>query len=286
LNKAVEKMKLEEFETKLRGKLVKTEDENYDEARKVHIAEEDTMAELNPSHIMQVGWGFLASKTLLSAVELGLFSVLGDSGRTGSEIAEVLKLNPRAIPDFPDTLVALDLLDREGQGPDARYKNKAEGAAFLNRESPTYIGGILEMANARLYGFWGDLTEALQNGKPQNEIKPTGEAVFAKLYAEPARLELLWPRSSTFRGTSRCATSAVPPVSWRPSSPSATTRSAVLRSIYHPWNRSPKDTLSAPAWPIALKSYRGTFSKMTCPRQTSSPWAIFSTTGTSKTKRS
>src|SRR5207237_365425 len=60
---------------------------------------------------------------------------------------------------------------------------------FLDKRSPRYIGGILEMFNARLYRFWGDLTEALQTGKPQNEIKHTGKPVFDELYSDPARLK-------------------------------------------------------------------------------------------------
>lgn len=147
------------------------------------------MAELDPSHIMQVGMGFFASKTLLSAVELELFTNLAKQPMTGKEIAAALHLNPRAIPDLPDTLVALKFLDRDGEGPDARYSNTPESAFFLDRNSSGYIGGILEMANARLYRFWADLTEALRTGKPQNEIKHSGEPMFEKLYADPARLE-------------------------------------------------------------------------------------------------
>jgi SAM-dependent methyltransferase len=45
------------------------------------------------------------------------------------------------------------------------------------------------MAGARLYRFWGDLTEALQTGEPQNEIKRTGKPMFDELYSDPARLE-------------------------------------------------------------------------------------------------
>lgn len=147
------------------------------------------MSALDPSHIMQVGMGFFASKTLLSAVELELFTKLARQPMTGREVAAALQLNPRAIPDFPDALVALKFLQREGDGPDARYSNTPESAFFLDRNSPGYIGGILEMANARLYRFWADLTEALKTGMPQNEAKHTGEPIFAKLYADPARLE-------------------------------------------------------------------------------------------------
>ena len=145
--------------------------------------------QIDPSRIMQVGIGFMASKTLLSAVELELFTRLGSDAMTGAQIAEQLGLDPRAVPDFPDALVALGLLDREGDGRDARYRNTETTAAFLDKASPTYIGGILEMANARLYGFWGDLTEALRTGEPQNEVKHAGKSMFDELYSDPRRLE-------------------------------------------------------------------------------------------------
>lgn len=146
-------------------------------------------AQLDPSQIMQIGMGFWPSKTLLSAVELELFTQLGDEAMTGEEIGERLGLHQRAIYDFLDTLVALGLLERAGEGSDGRYRNTGETAAFLDRKSPDYIGGILEMSNARLYRFWGDLTEALQTGEPQNEIKHTGKPMFNELYSDPARLE-------------------------------------------------------------------------------------------------
>jgi hypothetical protein len=146
-------------------------------------------AQLDPSHIMQVGMGFWASKTVLSAVELELFTELGSDELTGGELADRLEFHPRATYDFLDTLVALGFLEREGEGKDGRYRNTTETAAFLDKRSPTYIGGILEMCNARLYGFWGDLTEALKTGEPQNEVKHTGTAMFEELYSDPDRLE-------------------------------------------------------------------------------------------------
>ncbi len=139
--------------------------------------------------IMQVGMGFWPSKVLLSAVELGLFTTLGSGFLTGREIAERHGLRSRAVYDFLDGLVALRLLDRDGGGEEARYRNTPETGFFLDATSPDYVGGILEMANARLYGFWGDLTEALRTGNPQNEIKSTGHSMFEELYREPDRLE-------------------------------------------------------------------------------------------------
>ena len=145
--------------------------------------------ELDPSHIMQVGMGFWASKTLLSAVELELFTELGAESMAGQQLGARLGLHARAVDDFLDALVALGFLARDGDGGEGRYRNTPESATFLDKRSPAYIGGILEMANARLYGFWGDLTEALRTGKPQNEVKHTGRPMFDELYSDPARLE-------------------------------------------------------------------------------------------------
>jgi len=138
---------------------------------------------------MQVGSGFWASKTLLSAVELQVFTALSGTAMSGMDLGTKVGLAPRGTYDFLDALVALGFLERDGDGEDARYSNTADTAAFLDKRAATYIGGILEMFNSRLYGFWGDLTAALQTGQPQNEVKLTGRPMFDELYAEPARLE-------------------------------------------------------------------------------------------------
>src|SRR2546428_7589783 len=95
--------------------------------------------QLDPSHIMQVGMGFWPSKTVLSAVELELFTRLGSESKTGEEIGSELGLSERAIYDFLDTLVALNFLERDGDGAEGRYSNTADTAAFLDKNSPTYI---------------------------------------------------------------------------------------------------------------------------------------------------
>lgn len=137
----------------------------------------------SPDRILQLGLAFWASKTLLSAVELGVFSELSTGVLTADELGERLGLHPRARRDFLDALVALGMLNRDSE----RYANTAETELFLDRAKPSYLGGMLEMANARLYPFWGRLTEALQTGQPQNEAR-TGGDFFAALYDDPERL--------------------------------------------------------------------------------------------------
>jgi hypothetical protein len=54
-----------------------------------------SQGELDPSHLMQVGMGFWPSKTVLSAVELELFTQLGSESMTAEEIGARLGLHPR-----------------------------------------------------------------------------------------------------------------------------------------------------------------------------------------------
>lgn len=140
---------------------------------------------VTPDNIMQLGLGFWASKTLLSAVELGLFTELAKGPKSAAAIEERLSLHPRSVRDFLDALVSLRMLERDEEGV---YSNTPEADTFLDRTKPTYVGGMLEMANERLYPFWGSLTEALKTGRPQNEAKSGGN-FFEALYAEPERLE-------------------------------------------------------------------------------------------------
>ena len=142
----------------------------------------------DPSYIMQTATSFWASKALLTAVELDLFTTIEDEAMTASRLGDELGLHPRGIYDFFDALVALKFLKRDGDGPEAKYSNTPETASFLNKKSPAYIGGLPEMLNTRLFGFWNDLGTALKTGKPQNEIKHNGKPIFEELYSDEVRL--------------------------------------------------------------------------------------------------
>ncbi len=143
----------------------------------------------DPSHILQVGFGFWASKVLLTAVELGLFTKLGERALTAEELGRELELHSRGLYDFFDALLALGFLERDGDGPAGRYRNTPDTAHFLDRRRAGYVGGILEMANARLFRFWSDLGPALKTGLPQNEVKHSQKPMFEELYADIDRLE-------------------------------------------------------------------------------------------------
>jgi hypothetical protein len=131
----------------------------------MQVATPDVIPQLGPA-----SWG---SKTLLSAVEFGPFSSFARGALDAEELRECLGLHQRSAHDFFDALVALGMLERR----DGRYMNTPATDLLLDRAKPSYIGGMLEMANARLYPFWGSLTEGLRTGQPLNEAKTGGESM-------------------------------------------------------------------------------------------------------------
>jgi hypothetical protein len=145
--------------------------------------------QLDPAPILQTAFAFWSSKVLLTAVEFGLFTKLGDRDLTGEQLGAELELHPRAVSDFFDALVAMQFLHREGDGPSARYSNTPATALYLDQRSPRYVGGWLAMLNERLFKFWHSLPEALRSGQPQNEVKHGQKGMFEELYSELPRLE-------------------------------------------------------------------------------------------------
>ena len=125
------------------------------------MEQQTTTEPINPSKIMQIGMGFWASKVILAAVKFKLFTLLADTSKSGKEIKEALQLGTtdRHVYDWLDTMVSLGFLKREGLLDNARYSNASDSEMFLDTKKPTYIGGILLMANNRLYYHWANLEE-------------------------------------------------------------------------------------------------------------------------------
>jgi Dimerisation domain len=171
--------------------------------------------EPTPDAILELTLAFWGSKTLLSAVELGLFTELAKGPRDKDALRVSMGINERSVEDFLDALVALGMLDRKA----GKYRNTPETDLFLDRNKPTYIGGVLEMANERLFGFWNSLTEGLRTGVPQNEAKQGGN-LFEAIYGDPQKLRgflqamtglslargALWRRGSHGGSTARSST--------------------------------------------------------------------------------
>ena len=143
---------------------------------------------VTPDKIMKVGMGFWASKILLTAVNIGLFTRLGRGPADARKLKLKLGLHERSTLDFLDSLVALGFINRKGKGWDAVYSNAEDTELFLDKNKSTYMGGILEMSNNRLYPFWNNLEEALKTGEPQNEAKGGDKPFFGSIYRDEKKL--------------------------------------------------------------------------------------------------
>lgn len=175
---------------------------------------DDAAEAVTPDAVLQLGMAFWGSKTLLSAVELGLFTELAAQGPSDeATLVRRLGLHGRGANDFLDALVALGMLTRDDSG---RYANTPQTAMYLDAARPSYLGGLLEMANRRLYPFWGRLTEALTTGKLQNEARDGGDDLFEAIYADEDTLEVfLRAMSGVSRPTARVLAERFPWVGYR-----------------------------------------------------------------------
>jgi hypothetical protein len=154
---------------------------------------EHTVNQPDPSKIMQIGMGFWATKTLLAAVKFRLFTLLAAGAQPGVYIKDKLGLQTtdRHVFDWLDALYSMGFLQREGSLDKALYSNSPDTDLFLDTNKRSYIGGILEMGNNRLYRFWGDLEEGLLTGQPQNESKHSDKFMeFTDvLYQDPEKVQ-------------------------------------------------------------------------------------------------
>jgi SAM-dependent methyltransferase len=139
-------------------------------------------------YILEIGLSYWSGKTLMAAVELGLFSELAREPLDAESLRSRLRLHPRLARDFFDALVSMGLLKREN----GRYHNTAVANTYLDRAKPdTYAGGMLEVANSDWYRLWDKFPKALRTGKPQSGLvrSKSGKASpYDKLYSDTERL--------------------------------------------------------------------------------------------------
>jgi O-methyltransferase domain/Dimerisation domain len=135
--------------------------------------------------IVGLAYAFRAAKTLLSAVELDIFTVLAAAPLDTQALRQRLGIHERGARDFFDALVALGLLTRDEH---CRYANAPDADLYLDRRKQSCVGGLLENLNAREYAVWNALTAALRSGEPQTGFGASQH--FETLYTDPKRLDL------------------------------------------------------------------------------------------------
>ncbi|MGX1881798.1 methyltransferase [Streptomyces sp. NPDC055287] len=137
----------------------------------------------DPFDVMFVGWSFFRSKLLTAAMDLGVFTVLGDDWLGAEEICDRTGLHPRGARDFLDALAAIGLLVRE----EDRYGNSPGAARHLLPDRPGFVGGFLRMTSELMGGDHDSLTGLLRSGNARGQ-GAGGEVPFTRIFHDPERL--------------------------------------------------------------------------------------------------
>ncbi|GAA1858899.1 methyltransferase [Asanoa iriomotensis] len=142
---------------------------------------ENVAVQPDASKIVELGMAFCGSKVMLSAVELGLFTVLHEGAQTEEQLRRRLELHGRGVRDFLNALVRMGLLAHTGES----FANTELSDRYLVRGASTYMGSFLDRANRVLYGAWGNFTDALRTGEAQlDQVRARGN-MFSNLYENP-----------------------------------------------------------------------------------------------------
>lgn len=111
-----------------------------------------------PDRLDQMIRGYMPSRCLLTALELDVFTAVGD-GANAEQIGTRIHANARAAGMLLNALVALGLLSKSGDD----YKNTVESARFFVQGSKdNHRNGLLHTAN--IWHRWSTLTDAVRRG--------------------------------------------------------------------------------------------------------------------------
>jgi SAM-dependent methyltransferase len=125
-----------------------------------------TSEAVTPDQIFQLAQGFMASKHLFAASELGLFEALGEGPVDLAGLAARTGLTPRTARISADAMVALGLVERHAD----RYANTSVAAAFLAGRTPADMRPLLKFWDRLSYPAWADLAGALGRGQPKHQV--------------------------------------------------------------------------------------------------------------------
>lgn len=119
------------------------------------------MTELpNPALVLELIQAFRHSKTMFTALSLGVFDLLEDSASDVTTLAGKLGANADALERLLDACVSLGLLKKEN----ALYSNTPVAATYLTRSSPNTLSGYILYSDRALYPLWGNLEAAIREG--------------------------------------------------------------------------------------------------------------------------
>jgi len=118
-------------------------------------------ASVSPSKIFDALMAHQQSDALKAAIELDLFTAVGEGHTTAADLARRCNASPRGVRILADYLTIRGFLTKQ----DDRYGLAEDSAFFLNRNSPAYLGGVHEFLASDYVREWGrNLSAAVRKG--------------------------------------------------------------------------------------------------------------------------
>jgi len=117
----------------------------------------------DPAPVLDAIEAFRRSKTMFTAVSLGVFDRLHESPRHAAELAAHLGVNGSALERLLDGCAALGLVRKEHE----LYSNEPVAETYLWSGSPDSLGGYIRYSDEALYPMWGHLADAVREGTPR-----------------------------------------------------------------------------------------------------------------------
>jgi SAM-dependent methyltransferase len=133
----------------------------------------------SPAPILELLNGFRAAKFLMAATELGLFEALADAPAGIDVLAKRTGLTRRAARICADAMVAVGLLERDGD----TYRNSAASAAYLTGATPEDLRPFIRFSDRMSYPAWTNLAQALRHGPISAQITnldPESQKIFSE----------------------------------------------------------------------------------------------------------
>jgi acetylserotonin N-methyltransferase len=123
---------------------------------------------------------FRKSKTLFTALTLGVFELLESGPKDLAGLAGATRAKPEPLERLLDACVCLGLLERAGEG----YGNTPLAMTYLVRSSPDTLAGYIKYSDEALYPMWAHLTDAVREGSHrwQQTFGLSGNALFEHFF--------------------------------------------------------------------------------------------------------
>jgi len=114
---------------------------------------------MTPRELREIVYNFRESRIILTALELELFTAVGDGAKTSADVSKIISSNIRATDRLMNVLCNMNLLEKENE----KFSNTEFSSRYLVKNSPDYISNLMHASN--LWDSWSNLTEIIKEGK-------------------------------------------------------------------------------------------------------------------------